>query len=67
MKQESFSDTARETMNDKILHLIQNEAVTNADDCGTMNIPQMTQPLEGVRNEIYLVVIPFNQPSGRVL
>ena len=42
-----FSDTAQETMNDKILHLIQHEAVTNAADCGTMNIPQMTQPLEG--------------------
>ena len=34
-------------MNDKILHLIQHEAVTNAADCGTMGIPQMTQPLEG--------------------
>jgi len=42
-----FSDTAQETINDKILHLIQHEAVTNATDCGTMNIPQMTQPLEG--------------------
>jgi hypothetical protein len=42
-----FSDTAQETMNDKILHLIQHAAVTNAADCGTMNIPQMTQPLEG--------------------
>ena len=42
-----FSDTAKETMNDKILHLILHEAVTNAADCGTMNIPQMTQPLEG--------------------
>ena len=42
-----FSDTAQETMNDKILHLIQHEAVTNTADCGTMNIPQMTQPLEG--------------------
>ena len=42
-----FSDTAQETMNDKILHLIQHEAVTNAADFGTMNIPQMTQPLEG--------------------
>ena len=41
-----FSDTAEETINDKILHLIQNEAVTNASDCGIMNVPQMTQPLE---------------------
>ena len=41
-----FSDTARETMNDKILHLIQHEAVTNVDGCGTMDVPQMNQPLE---------------------
>ena len=42
-----FSDTAQETINDKILHLIQHEAVTNASDCGTMSVPQMTQPLGG--------------------
>jgi len=42
-----FSDTAQETMNDKILHLIQHEDVTNAADCGIINVPQMTQPLEG--------------------
>ncbi|MDE7247583.1 MAG: transposon-encoded TnpW family protein [Lachnospiraceae bacterium] len=41
-----FSDTAQETMNDKILHLIGNEVVTNAADCGIMQIPQMAQPLE---------------------
>ena len=42
-----FSDTTQETMNDKILHLIQREVVTNGADCGTMGIPQMSQPLEG--------------------
>ena len=42
-----FSDTAQETMNDKILHLIEHEAVTNAADCGIMQISQMTRPLEG--------------------
>lgn len=42
-----FSDTAQETINDKILRLIQREAVTNAADCGIMGIPQMSQPLEG--------------------
>ena len=42
-----FSDTSRETMNDKILHLIQQEAVTNAADCGIIQIPQTSQPLEG--------------------
>ncbi len=42
-----FSDTAQETINDKILRLIQREAVTNGVDCGTMDIPQTSQPLEG--------------------
>ena len=42
-----FSDTAQETMNDKILHLIRRGAVTNGYDCGTMGIPQTSQPLEG--------------------
>ena len=42
-----FSDTAQETMNDKILHLIRRGAVTNSADCGTMGIPQTSQPLEG--------------------
>ena len=42
-----FSETAQETMNDKILHLIQRGAVTNGYDCGTMGIPQTSQPLEG--------------------
>ena len=42
-----FSDTAQETMNDKILHLIRRGAVTNGADCGTMGIPQTSQPLEG--------------------
>ena len=41
-----FSDTTQETLNDKILHLIQHEAVTNAADCGIIDLPQMTQPLE---------------------
>ena len=42
-----FSGTAQETINDKILRLIQREAVTNGADCGTMDIPQTSQPLEG--------------------
>ena len=42
-----FSDTAQETMNDKILRLIQREAVTNGTDCGIMGVPQTSQPLEG--------------------
>lgn len=42
-----FSNTARDTLHDKILHLIQNEVVTNTAACGIMNIPQTGQPLEG--------------------
>lgn len=42
-----FSDTAQDTLHDKILHLVQNEAVTNSPACGTMSIPQTSQPLEG--------------------
>ena len=42
-----FSDTSQETINDKILRLIQREAVTNGAGCGTMGIPQTSQPLEG--------------------
>ena len=42
-----FSETVKETMNDKILHLIQREAVTNGVGCGIMGIPQTSQPLEG--------------------
>ncbi len=42
-----FSDTAQETINDKILHLIQHESVTNGTDCGIMDLPQTSQPLEG--------------------
>ena len=42
-----FSDSTQESINDKILHLIQHEAVTNAAGCGIISTPQMTQPLEG--------------------
>ena len=40
-----FSDTAEETMNDKILHLIQRESVTNGFTCGIIETPQTSQPL----------------------
>ena len=40
-----FSETAKETMNDKILHLIQREAVTNGADCGTMKISELVEKL----------------------
>ena len=42
-----FSDTAEDTLHDNILPLIQNEDVTNGAVCGTMAIPQTSQPLEG--------------------
>ena len=37
-----FSDTAAETLDDKILHLIQREILTNG-----VEIPQTSQPPEG--------------------
>jgi len=37
-----FSDTETESMEDKILHMIENEAVTSGTECGTMETPQMS-------------------------
>lgn len=42
-----FSDTGTETMGDKIVRLIQNEALTSALDRGILETPQMSQPPEG--------------------
>ena len=42
-----FSDTAEDTLHDKILHLVQNEAMRNGSVCAIMEIPQTSQPLEG--------------------
>ena len=42
-----FSDTGTETMNDKIVRLIQNEALTSAPDCAIMETPQMSRTPEG--------------------
>ena len=41
-----FSDTAQDTLHDKILHLVQNGAVTTGAGCGMIGIPQTSQPLE---------------------
>lgn len=38
-----FSDTEHETMEDKILRLIRNEAVTKDGTCGIMSSPQMSR------------------------
>ncbi|MEY8387778.1 transposon-encoded TnpW family protein [Oscillospiraceae bacterium 38-13] len=42
-----FSETAEDTLQDKILHLVQNEAAAKFAVCGTMGVPQTGQPLEG--------------------
>lgn len=42
----AFSDTAAETMENKILRIIRNEAVTSDGTCGIMNTPQMSQQSE---------------------
>lgn len=39
-----FNEGASETMEDKILRMIQNETVTNAGTCDIMNVPQMSRP-----------------------
>ena len=42
-----FSDTTQETMNDKILRLIQRETQTGGVIHATMDVPQTSQPPEG--------------------
>ena len=39
-----FSETATETLEDKIYRMIQNEVLENGSDCGTMTLPQMSRP-----------------------
>ena len=41
-----FSDTEQETMEDKILRLIRNEAVTKDGTCGIIDSPQMSRQSE---------------------
>ena len=41
-----FSDTEKETMEDKILRIVRNEAVTNAGTCGIIDSPQMSRQSE---------------------
>ncbi len=40
----AFSETEKETMEDKILRMIRNEVVTNDGTCGIMEAPQMSRP-----------------------
>jgi len=42
----AFSETAAETMEEKILRIIRNEGVTNDGTCGIMEAPQMSRQSE---------------------
>ena len=41
-----FSDTEKETMEDKILRMIRNETVTTGRTCGIIDSPQMSRQSE---------------------
>jgi len=42
-----FSETSKETINDKIVRLIQNEGLSSAAERDIMKTPQMSRPPEG--------------------
>ena len=41
-----FNDTGQETMEDKILRIVRNEAMETGDFCGIMETPQMSRQSE---------------------
>ena len=41
-----FSDTGQETMEDRILRIVRNEAMENGENCGIMSTPQMSRQSE---------------------
>lgn len=41
-----FNDREKETMEEKILRIVQNEAIENDEKCGTMEAPQMSRQSE---------------------
>ena len=41
-----FSDTERETMEEKILRMVKNDAMHSATECAIMNAPQMSRQSE---------------------
>ena len=41
-----FSDTEKETMEDKILRIVRNDMVTNDGTCGIIDSPQMSRQSE---------------------
>ena len=42
----NLSETANETMEDKILRLIRNDGLAMDSECGIMELPQMSRPSE---------------------
>lgn len=51
MPSQGISSLGAENMEDKILRMIQNEALENAADCGMMDVPQMSRQSERSANE----------------
>ncbi len=41
-----FSNTESETMEEKILRMVKNEAVQDAENCGIITLPQMSRQSE---------------------
>ena len=41
-----FSENATETMEEKILRMIKNESLTNGNECGIIESPQMSRQSE---------------------
>jgi hypothetical protein len=41
-----FSDTERETMEEKILRMVKNDAMQNVTECAIMKAPQMSRQSE---------------------
>ena len=41
-----FNDTGHETMEDKILRIVRNEALDNDEKCDIMGVPQMSRQSE---------------------
>lgn len=41
-----YNDTGNETMEDKILRIVRNEVLENGENCGIMELPQMSRQSE---------------------
>ena len=55
-----FSDTEKETMEDKILRMIRNETVTTGGTCGIIDSPQMSRQSESER------IMSVKQTEGKI-